>query len=187
MSTGTRYGKTRMILIAAVVVLAVLACAPHASAQSRCWTTVGSAGTVDEADLGVVNISGDHTAVRGDVDGATVDIRYNVVAVGGVFGGERNSKTMTVRFVDNGDDARVVVELRELDLLSGSFRTLAELDSNEFPPHFQAQARRIDFNCGGEEFDFNDKVYYIAVELVKTGPDGNPLLRGIDLCGDGIC
>lgn len=187
MSTKTGYETTRMILMAAVVVLVVLACAPPASAQSRCWTTVGSAGTVDEADLGIVNISGDHTAVRGDVDSSTVDIRYNVVAVDGVFGGERNMKTMTVRFVDNGDHARVVVELRELDLVSGSFRTLAELDSNEFPPHFQAQAREIGFNCGDKEFDFANKVYYIAVKLVKTGAAGNPLLRGIDLCGNGIC
>lgn len=153
------------------------------SAQDPCWTTVGSAGTVDEADLGTVALSPNTAAVSGAATNATVDIRYNVVAVDGVFGGEENSKTLTVRFADNGAAAQVIVRLQQLNILTGVTTTLAELNSNAFPPSNVAQTQFTNFNCQRPEvFDFENNIYYLNVPLIKTGSSGNPLIRAIKIC-----
>jgi hypothetical protein len=152
-------------------------------AQPRCWTTVGSAGTVDEADLSIVALSVNHAAVSAAT--GTVDIRYNVVAVDGVFGG--SLKFLTVRFADNGPAAQVIVRLRQLTISSGVITLLAELNSNDFPPLNVAQKGVKPFNCNSPEFDFEKNIYYIEVQLIKTGPGGNPLIRAIQICGNGIC
>lgn len=157
------------------------------SAQDPCWTTVGSAGTVDEADLGTVALSTNTAAVSGAATNAIVDIRYNVVAVDGVFGGERNTKTLSARFADNGAAAQVIVRLQRLNIFNGVTTTLAELNSNAFPPSTVAQTRGTSFNCQNAEFDFVNNIYYLDVPLIKTGSSGNPLVRAIQICGNGIC
>ncbi len=155
------------------------------TAQTHCWTTVGSAGTVDEADMGNVALSAVTTAVKNSVANTTVDIRYNVVAVEGIFGGEQ--KMLTVRFADNGAAAQVIVRLRQLNISNGVQTTLAELNSNDFPQSPVAQAQSMVFNCQKPEFDFVKNVYYIEVELIKTGAGGNPLIRAIQICGGVVC
>jgi hypothetical protein len=67
-----------------------------------------------EADLNLVTLTDNTAAISGAVTNATGDIRYNVVAVDGVFSGERNMKTLTVRFADNGTAAQVIVRLRRV-------------------------------------------------------------------------
>jgi hypothetical protein len=52
----------------------------------------GSTGTVDEADLNLVTLTDNTAALASAVTNATGDIRYNVVAVDGVFGGEQPQK-----------------------------------------------------------------------------------------------
>ena len=156
-------------------------------AQFHCWTTVGSDGTVDEADLGTVALSANSAAVRGTVASATVDVRYNVVAVEGIFGGERNTKTLTVRLADNGAAAQVIVRLQQLNISTGVITVLADLDSNSFPPSGVAQQRSIPFNCDRPEFDFQHNIYFFDVQLIKTAAGGNPLIRAIQICGNGIC
>ncbi len=149
-------------------------------AQPRCWTTVGSAGTVDEADLSLVALSVNHAAVRSAT--GTVDIRYNVVAVDGVFGGDQNQKTLTAKIADNGTAAQVIIRLRQLNISNGVVTLLAEINSNDFLPSPVAQKRAKNFNCGNPEFDFEKNIYYIEVQLIKTGPGGNPLIRAIQIC-----
>lgn len=156
-------------------------------AQGRCWTMVGSDGAVDEADLSTVALSANSAAVSGAVANATVDIRYNVVAVDGIFGGERNTKTLTVRLADNGAAAQVIVRLQQLNISTGVITMLAELNSNSFPPSAVAQRRSIAFNCDRPEFDFLNNIYFFEVQLIKTGAGGNPLIRAIQICGNGIC
>ncbi|NEO93628.1 MAG: hypothetical protein F6K56_26885 [Moorea sp. SIO3G5] len=179
---------SKIILVGLVLMLTLFSSVAVANAQTRCWTTVGSTGTVtDLADSEAAGIDGNHIGIRREVSNATVSIRYNVTAVSGIFGGERNTKTIAVRFVDNGDAAQVMVKLQQLNLSTGSLSTLAELNSNNFQPNFQAQERVIPFNCQRPDFDFSKNVYYIVVELIKTGADGRPLIRGIRICGNGIC
>jgi hypothetical protein len=156
-------------------------------AQAHCWTSVGSDGAVDEADLSTVALSANSASVRGVVASAIVDIRYNVVAVDGIFGGERNTKTLTVRMADNGPAAQVIVRLQQLNISTGVITMLAELDSNTFPPSVVAQRRGTVFNCDRPEFDFQNNIYFFEVQLIKTAAGGNPLIRAIQICGNGIC
>ena len=156
-------------------------------AQAHCWTTVGSDGAVDEDDLSTVVLSANSAAVRGTITSATVDIRYNVVAVEGIFGGERNTKTLTARLADNGAAAQVIVRLQQLNISTGVITMLAELNSNAFPPSPVAQQRSTVFNCDRPEFNFQSNIYFFEVQLIKTGAGGNPLIRAIQICGNGIC
>jgi hypothetical protein len=159
----------------------------YAQTVAKCWTMVGSDGTVDQSDLSIVTLSSNTAAVRSGVSKGTVDIRYNVVAVDGVFGGERNTKTLTVRLADNGPDAQVIVRLQQLNISTGVIILLAELNSNDFDPQTTAQRRGILFNCDKPEFDFVNNVYYVEAQLIKTGPSGTPLIRTIQICNDGVC
>ena len=161
--------------------------AAPAAAQLPCWTMVGSDGTVDEADLSIVSMDANTAAVSNAVDQASVEIRYNIVAVDGVFGGDRRTKTFTVRMADNGASAQVIARLQRLNISSGVVTTLAVLDSNAFPPSVVAQRRTMQFNCSGPELDFERHVYYVSVQLIKTAAGGTSLVRALQLCGNGIC
>src|SRR5262249_1106958 len=75
----------RALIVSAVVTLVPVA----VRAQSGPWTSVGSAGTVDETDngIGVFN-QGIASITAAAAVGASPGIRYNVVALGGVFRGD---------------------------------------------------------------------------------------------------
>jgi hypothetical protein len=151
-----------------------------------CWTTVGSAGTVDEADSSIVALDSNTVAVRGSANVGTVNIRYNIADVSGPFSGTKNAMQLTARMADNGPAAQVVIRIIQLNVSSGELTTLGELNSNSFPPTDQAQARSTFINCDGPDINFSSNVYYADVELIKTAAEGNPLLRAIRLC-PGAC
>lgn len=104
---------------------------------------------MDEADLGTVALSSNTAAVSGAATNATVDIRYNVVAVDGLFGGD-GTKILSARIADNGAAAQVIVRLQQLNISTGAITTLAELNSNAFPSSTGAQ-NRVCFSTAGEQ------------------------------------
>lgn len=142
------------------------------------WTTVGSAGTVDEGDTGIAVFSLANVTVSGAAAlPANLDIRYNIVAVDGLLQGG-DGILMTARFRDNGAGARVILRLREVDLSTGIVVTRLTLDSNSFAASnaFQTQSTST---CTGNFFDFNRKAYFIEAVLQKSAADGAPGLTGI--------
>ncbi|TKB68935.1 MAG: hypothetical protein E8D52_08110 [Nitrospira sp.] len=179
--------KTLLPVIAIGLALLCYAASAYAQVVAKCWTMVGSDGTVDQADLSIVALSSNTAAVRSGVSKGTVDIRYNVVAMDGVFGGDRNTKTLAVRLADNGPDAQVIVRLQQLNISTGVITLLEELNSNDFDPQTTAQRRAILFNCDKPDFDFANNVYYVEAQLIKTGPSGTPLIRAIQICNNGVC
>jgi hypothetical protein len=178
--------KTGSLLAGLAMAVMLLCHGAAVSAQDRCWTMGGSTGTVDEADLNFVTLTNNTAAISSTVTNATGDIRYNVVAVDGVFGGDRHAKRLTVRFADNGDDARVFVHLRRVRI-DGVLTTLTMLDSNAYGFSEVAQTQSQVFNCGGPEFDFENHIYYIEAQLMKTGASGTPLIRSIQICPSAPC
>ena len=149
---------------------------------NKSWTTVASAGTVNDQDLGKLELSGgglvSFNAMAANND--TAYIRYNVTAVDGLF--TLGHPKMRVRYQDNGGNAQVVVSLMELDLATGLPKKVLELDSNDFAaaPFLQVQTTG---NCDAynKPFDFTNKAYYIEVKLVRTGAGGFPRLAAIQL------
>jgi hypothetical protein len=170
------------ILVGLTVTVMLLCHAAVVSAQSQCWTMAGSTGTVDEAALNIVTLTNNTAAISSAVAAATADIRYNVLAMNGVFGGAMNGKELTVRFADNGPAAQVIVRVQRVHIDTGVLTTLGTLNSNFYPASTVAQTRTAVVNCQGPELDFQNHIYYIEAQLIKTGAGGTPLIRSLQIC-----
>lgn len=146
------------------------------------WTTVASAGTVDEGDIDEVNYS-EGTARLNLATPAqtTATIRYNVVAVDGLVDAGGDGYSLSVRFRDNGQDERVLVRLKSVDLNTGIVTTLMTLDSNAFPPNALFQLRSIPVCWPNWSFNFNRNAYFVEAILSKGATLGNPGLTAITI------
>ncbi len=151
----------------------------------KAWTTVGSAGTVDEADAGKVVFSGSVVAfpeilpplpsAQAEANAQIVlptvttnaTIRYNVTAVDGLFM-PGSHLGMTVRFRDDGNWARVQLRLYEQDIYTGATALLLSFDSNAFPASPNYQTTGVGNPYPFWSFDFNQKAYFIEATLTKT-------------------
>jgi hypothetical protein len=159
--------RSRLVLVGSLV--AVLAAAPSVVwAQDKSWTTVGSGGTVDDDSLSVVTLVNAIARVREGAPAGTVGvIRYNVVAVDGLFGDR--GVTLTARFFDREDTDRVVISLKRIELDTGAISTLVTLDSDAFDASDQFQVESV---CNEDvRFDFFRLAYWVEVSLTKSkGP-----------------
>jgi hypothetical protein len=180
-----RTSNTRWIPFAACFLLCALGASAATPEFDRWWTTVGSAGTLDEDSEGKVvfnhavvqkgDMPGFENARRqvrtdGEVEGTdSAVIRYNVTAVDGLFGGA--DVVMTIRFRDEGKSAGVVARLIEVDLNTGAEVTLLTFDSNAGVPVQSGYHVHEVFDChrrGEEAFDFTRKAYYIEATLTTS-------------------
>lgn len=174
-----------------ILIVACLLCSLAASAATpdtdRFWTTVGSAGTLDEKSEGKVIfdravVQKGNAIVIGQArrqlreDGGGVEetdsavIRYNVVAVDGLFDGGEDL-WMAIRFRAEGKSARVVAQLIEVDIDTGAEVTRLTFDSDDPGVPTQSGYHRHDvFDCKGrgEPFDFTRKAYYIEATLTTS-------------------
>jgi len=171
---------------------AALSASPAALADdfdySKAWTTVGSAGTVDEADAGKLVFQGSVAAfpeilpplpteqtaqaesnalIPLPTQTTTATIRYNVTAVDGLFAAG-NTLGMTVRFRDDGGWAQVLIRLYEQDIYTGATNLLLTFDSNAFTPSPNYQTQAVGVAVPYWSFDFNQKAYFIEATLSKT-------------------
>jgi hypothetical protein len=148
------------------VLVSLLAAGPVAVAGAdpvpgMLWTSVGSAGTVDEADLGIVLLDG-AVAQHAGAAGQVVNIRYNVVAVDalaavGIF--------MAASFRDTGASSRIVVTLKRYSFTTAITEDMVRLDSDAFPARFGFQTREVGDGCTVGGFNFNEYAYFIDAEL----------------------
>ena len=167
---------SRLLLQLMLLIGVIIGSVSVAAAQNEHpWTSVGSAGTVDEADLKLFITSAAQAAILADAElPATVLIRYNVVATEDA---PARWPLMTVRFRDNGTDARVVTTLRGVSFTTGAIFTVATLDSNNYPPSTDFQTQSV-FDC--ESFapvNFIDNAYYIETNLTKTSATATPAIQ----------
>lgn len=174
------------------VLAAILAVAAPLSVSAdnpffKPWTTVASAGTVDEADVNKVNYTEATARLNLAVPAySSAVIRYNVVAVDGLADAGGDGNFLKVRFRDNGQDERVIVRLKSVDINTGIVTTLMTLDSNAYAPNvlFQAQTVAV---CGPNwHFDFNRNAYFVEATLSKGATAGNPGLSVVQI-GKTLC
>jgi hypothetical protein len=179
--------KARTLTLAVCFVF--LAISSHAQTLDvdKNWTTVGSAGTLDEKSVGKVFF--DHSIVQmGQLAGPATTIskaglvatqtdsaviRYNVTAVDSFFVRRScspdNSQDvrLKLRYLAAGPGARVLAKLIELDLATGTEKALMTFDSSDpnFPRSDKYQVQST-FVCGRPwNFDFEKKAYYIEAAL----------------------
>jgi hypothetical protein len=172
----------KTVLLQCLLFIAViLGSASVAAAQ---WTTVGSAGTVDEADLAEFETASSVLRIRSTATvPATVVVRYNVVRVETMSGG---SIRMTVRFRDNGSAARVRTALNQVSFITGVTTTLLTFDSDTVPPATRFTVEVVEGPCN-VGFDFQNNAYYIETTLTKSATDGTPALQAIHVFAAGLC
>jgi hypothetical protein len=158
-TTILRHGALALLLAAA------------GTAQANPWTTVGSAGTVDEADTRLVDfMNGEARMLATAPAGSVLNIRYNVTSLEGFQG--LNQVAWRARFRDNGNGARVRLFLRQYNA-TGPTSTLATFDSNSYAAQVGYQTQTA---CIGVDWDFEDGPFYIEAELTKSADGGMPAL-----------
>ncbi|HSI59223.1 MAG TPA: hypothetical protein VLA16_16800 [Ideonella sp.] len=158
-----------------LAVAAILA-AGAAQAQSNPWTSVGSAGVVDDADTGIVDFVAGEARMRSTaVVGAMLNLRYNVVSLPGFSG--PGQYVMRTRFRDNGAGANVRLDLRRYQT-NGLNSVQATFDSDDYPASaiYQTQGE-----CVLVDWDFDTSAYYIEATLHKGAAAGTPALGLIQL------
>lgn len=178
------YGGQLFLALAALAALS----AP-ARAQVQIWTAAGSAGTVDEANLDQVHFSAGTATLTVTPAGARAVIRYNVVALDGLFAPltPQSWPALTVRYNDDGAGEQVVVRLKEYDFTTGALVTQITFDSDLYPPQAGFQTRAIG-NCGNfAAFDFAAKAYFLEVELINSSGAARPAVSLLALSRYGVC
>lgn len=186
-------------LCALLFTVALLTVTAAAQDGHKIWTSVASTGTVDEVDLNDIAFAGPFATFSNTA--ATVaraTIRYNVVAVDGLFAqaGPLSWPALTVNYRDNGSDARVVVYLREYEFganpANPALNTRIVFDSDLYPQSNDYQTRGIG-NCGQfTNFEFvpnnqNARAYFLEVLLLRESTAGNPGLGALALSRYGVC
>ncbi|MBI5740974.1 MAG: hypothetical protein HZA16_09650 [Nitrospirae bacterium] len=174
--------KEKVITIMSALVLVLIITVANASAMnSEPWTTVGSSGTVDEADMGMVSLNGGIASILSTaVSTSVLNIRYNVVAVDGLLN-NLNGTVLTARFLDNGSGARVILRLKKYDFDTGITSTLLTLDSNSFSSSPSYQVQSVGGCSSGITFDFYNNAYFIDAEIQKTATGGSAGLAIISI------
>lgn len=146
------------------------------SAHANVWSTVASAGTVDDNDLAIAELINGEARLRAAAPvGSLLNIRYNIVQLPGFDG--PGSYTLRVRYRDNGAGGRVSMNLRRYNT-TGTTTQVAAFDSNAFAPNVAYQVRE---RCINVDWDFNAGAYFLDVELAKTAAAGAPALALVQL------
>jgi len=164
-----------------LALLVALAVTSHAQTTlGQPWTTIGAVGAVDD---GEVTYTGPLAYLASD----SAVLRYNVVAVEGLFAtsGPLPTRTiLTARFRDNGDNNHVVVRLKSQRLTgpdAGDIATLMTIDSNDYPGSSSFQTRSIWCDGGGFSFDFVNYAYFVEVTMTRTALPITPGLAAIQI------
>jgi hypothetical protein len=147
------------------------------------WSSVGSAGTVDVADIGkvvfaksVVQLQGFDLVVSTPAPSAAAlpvvqthaVIRYGVTPVQGVL-----STQLTLRLRYRDGSGQVVATLIEVDISTGTETPLCRFDSRALgPPSNAFQDKSSD--CA-QTLNFENHAYYVEVTLTGASHSQQPM------------
>jgi hypothetical protein len=101
-------------------------------------------------------------------------------------------RALFVRYLDNGPDAQVTVELKQLNVSTGAVSTLITFDSNTQPATSNTAFVEGTTGCGfafdfkwadtqDNPFGFAASVYYFEVKLHKSASNGVAAVREFHL------
>jgi len=159
------------------------------------WTTVGSAGTVDEDSMSIVGLRGPFVELKTScllailgiqkwcsVATGAVTVRYNIVPTGALNIMPPSGFVpfvLTSRFRDAGNAQRVLLQLKEVNLQSGGETTLLTIDSDSFSSSTNYQTQAGPRACGFT-FNFDQNAYYVEAQISSyTGTGPSPGLETI--------
>ena len=113
-------------------------------------------------------------------------IRYNVEALDGLADAGGDGNFLRVRFRDNGQDERVIVRLKSVEIVTGMVTTLMTLDSNTYAPNVLFQTQSVGICAPPWGFNFNRYAYFVEATLSKGTTAGNPGLSVVQI-GKTLC
>jgi hypothetical protein len=166
------------------------------TANAQTW--VASTGTVDQSSLLTYEFKDGAAFVRRSVHPAKVVLRFNILPVGDLLVPVSNAccegRALWVRFLDNGEGAQVLVDVKRYNVVTGETTTLLSFDSNDFPPQptFQDATPNtglgplVNFSFATGPFDGamnqnGDSVYYLEATLIRSQHGGTPGLALISI------
>jgi len=168
-----------------------MACSAHAQ------TWVASTGTVDESSLLTYHFSDSAAFVRGNMPGKVV-LRFNILPVDELLVSVTQAccegRALWVRFLDNGDGAQVLVNVKRYNVITGKTTTILSFDSNDYPPQPAFQDATPNKGLGplvnfsfaqgpfnGSTNEGGDSVYYIEATLLRSSVNGTPGLASVSI------
>jgi hypothetical protein len=165
--------RFRFAIVLRVFAGLIFTAPPLFAQETQPWTTVGSAGTVDEASLPLVLLG---SPVPGAVGMrivpaliSGVNIRYNVVAVPGLI--NVAGIAMTVRYRDHGNGESVRAQLKQYNVFTGITTTLLEFNSNVFVQADTFQVQSVGTGACIPPFltlNFQENSYFVDVFLTRN-------------------
>lgn len=185
------YSKTISLLLSlALLVTTTLATTTTARADVdswfKAWTTVGSAGTIDDSSTAKLVMQGSTigfpellepfpfppsrlqdsaSALPIQLETVSGVVRYNVVATDGLF--ENGAYLgMKARLRDDGDRAQVILRLYEVNIDTGVTSLVMTLDSNSFVANSNYQTVGAS-TFVGNRINFQQNAYYIEATLIQ--------------------
>jgi hypothetical protein len=164
--------------------------------EAQTW--VASTGTLDPASLTSSQVQNGAVFVRPSLKTGTVTLRYNVLPVGDLAVPITQpccqGRSLWVRFLDNGKDARVLVTVKRSNVFTGEVTTILTFDSDQYPPQATFQSATPDKGLGafvnfsfasgpfnGSNNEGGDSVYYIEAKLIRSSPDGTAGLASVSI------
>lgn len=203
MKSRINFSKTVSLFLSIALLLATTLAASstvRADVDSwfKAWTTVGSAGTIDEASTGKLVMQGatisfpeillplptdtlepaerSGFAAALPLETITGTVRYNVTATDGLF--ENGAYLgMRARIRDDGDRAQVVLRLYEVNIDTGVTLPVLTLNSDSFTPSANYQTVGTSIFVGNR-INFQQNAYYIEATLTQKRPQVSPIGGG---------
>jgi len=163
--------------------------------SNKLWSCVGSAGTVDPADIGKVVFAGSVVQMPGVVIGpvepgarvsvpprpqAKAVIRYSVTPVDGVALQSKPLERYALRVVARTGSGGVHVRFLQVPMITGPATQIGETALIDFPLQdgFAAAGFNVfsSVNVSAPELDFVNNSYYVEITLNEAvgGLDINP-------------
>jgi hypothetical protein len=155
-----------------------------ASDGNKVWTTVGSAGTLDQADLAkvhlfqsIVQLGVDFSSTQGAAAAGAIFpttqavVRYNVTPVEGLFYPTDTFKyVLQIRF-----RGHITAKLMQVNIETGEETQLILFDSSKFPPKPGFQGQQVSPRNDSPFLDFVNNGYYVEATLITSAIVlGNP-------------
>jgi hypothetical protein len=179
MKNGT---KNLMILTAIVMFAATLSHSGDLD-KRHTWTTIGSAGTPDESDLGDVSMNNGVVSLNpGAPAGSAAVIRYNITATDALVGDMSGRPCrLKVAYRDAGSNGSVKVFVMQTAVGRQPARAILSFDSDAHDGRASSQIRRSTVEAMGQGFDFEQSSYYLAVVLEQDAQGLSPAFVGASL------
>lgn len=156
------------------------------SAQAGPWTSTAATCTPDEASVGTALMSAQTVTVSPpEALPRTVRLRCNVTDVFARQGFAGPVK-LGARFVDNGNDAAVVLQLFEHDFATGAVRLLLTLNSDTLTASSVPQVHSVSAGCLFS-LNFNRSAYWVEAALTRRTAAGTPALHQVRLVDELLC